>query len=554
MVDDLELDFLVDEAAENAARSDPAHWRRAYDMIADECHPDQRGVVETAAKWWTALVGGRGGKTTSARARLVRRCMSTPRAHCLFVATTRKQCRDLLWEPLQDINDRFDLGMYFHNQDMIARFPNGAWILLFGVDDIGEIRKLRGIPWHEVIIDESGFYPPELLERFVKRVLGPRMSDFPNTSLGLIGTPSHTLRGMFYDTTRPGSTVKGWERHAWSLATSKDEGPRDWQVHANRVWTAALKMKEDEGWSDDHPVWRREYLGLWAADDTEMVFKYRPHDDEGKLFNAWDPDIDPSNGFAKLPGPADQWSYIYAMDEGYKDPFALNVFAFNRHDGDLLHVRAFESVNKAGEKIAMYARVLANMLLGEEHVDKVLRREKVDHKRPGGMIGHTGWPVAMVGDIGEGLANELNNVYGIAVERESRRADYKHDAIELTNGDFIDRRIFVLLKSPLHTQLGDLQWAIDDYGNLKENKGQANHSTDTLIYARQQAFHKFQLKRQDTKIPTALEAAVAKAEASKQGMLEEGRRRRAGLEKDPALVQLMGEWYDPWGDDFHEPS
>ncbi len=45
--------------------------------------------------------------------------------------------------------------------------------------------------------------------------------------------------------------------------------------------------------------------------------------------------------------------------------------------------------------------------------------------------------------------------------------------------------------SKLESQLLHLQWAVDDYGKLKENKAQANHSSDAAIYARRHAMHLF---------------------------------------------------------------
>lgn len=502
----LELEHVAELASADADRMDPEHWAALYQELADECHPSQKAMVETRASNWTALVGGRGGKTTGSRARVVRRAISTPRAHILFVATTRKQAGLLLWDPLKDLDTRYDLGIRFLETDRVAIFPNGSWIMLFGCDDMRSIGKLRGIPWHEVVIDECGFYPPELLERLVERVLEPRMNDYPDTSMGLIGTPSHTLRGKFYDITRPGSDVEGWERHAWSLADSKDEGPADWQEHANRVWSAALKKKAAKGWSDDHPVWRREYLGLWAADDSTMVFRYRPFDDKGEPFNCWKPEY--KNGIAILP-EGDHWSYVYAVDEGYRDPFALNIFAFNPHDGRLFHVYGFE-------KQGMYAHTIAQLLLGED----------ADHTKPAGLIAATGWPVSFVGDIGEGLQAELRNVYGISIERANRAANYKHDAIELTNGDLVDQRVFIIYGSALHDQMGTLQWAPDDYGNLKEHKNMANHSTDTLIYARQAAFHQFVAPRAPK--PEKLsyeERAVIREKENRDRMLKQGRRK-----------------------------
>jgi hypothetical protein len=497
---------LAADAYERATnRAALERMERLYHDLAYQCHGPQRAMVTDPSRNLAVLVGGRGGKTTGFRARAVRRAIKTPKAAVLFVASTKEQCRKIFWEPLKDINDRYRLGMEFHETRLEARLPNRSTIKLFGMDDMKQIDSIRGIPWHEVIIDECGAYPPKLLQHFIERVVEPRLDDFPDTSLTIGGTPGHVLDGIFYERTRVGGDPEGYSVHQWSLAEAKDSGPEEWQEHAKRVWARALEKKAEKGWSDDHPVWMREYLGLWAADDTEMVFRYRAYDDEGKLKNCWKPKY--RRGLAVLPGTPEDWTYIYSMDEGYKDPFALNIFAVNPYDGEMLHVYCFE-------RTGMYSGSIAELLLGEarstediafgyEPGDKEAEREEVVR----GLFGATGWPSKFVGDIGPGLQKELANTYGIWVERVEKRPDYKHDAIELTNGDFIDDRIKVLYGSHLHHQLTTLQWSVDDFGHLKENKGQANHSTDTLVYARMEAFHHHADEERPPPPPKSMEEA-----------------------------------------------
>src|SRR5690606_25129001 len=160
-----------------------------------------------------------------------------------------------------------------------------------------------------------------------------------NGTLWLIGTPGHTLRGPFYEVTRPGSDASrpwlerdreefegwtSWSFHSWTLSDAAAAGVRA----AKNLWAAALQNKANKGWGDEHPVWRREYLGQWAADDTERIYRYRPHDDEGNEWNRWDPERTPG-GLAKLPGSLSDWCFVYGMDFGSKDPFSLEVFAYN---------------------------------------------------------------------------------------------------------------------------------------------------------------------------------------------------------------------------------
>jgi hypothetical protein len=95
--------------------------------------------------------------------------------------------------------------------------------------------------------------------------------------------------------------------------------------------------------------------------------------------------------------------------------------------------------------------------------------------------------VADTAGLGDALVEELSNVYGLRVTPAKKKD--KHDAIELFNGDLVDGRIKVLKGSSLEDQLLSLQWAIDDFGKLKESKAQANHSTDAAIYARTAAHH-----------------------------------------------------------------
>jgi len=90
----------------------------------------------------------------------------------------------------------------------------------------------------------------------------------------------------------------------------------------------------------------------------------------------------------------------------------------------------------------------------------------------------------MILDGNETTISELANVYGLRFVKADRRPDSKFGAIELTNGDLVDGRIKILKDSPLEKQISVLQWKEDDFGRKKEDKAQANHSTDTLIYAR----------------------------------------------------------------------
>ena len=442
------------------------------------CHPKQRDFALDAALLICACLGRGCGKTTVARVKFLIQMLRTPKSECLFIATTRGQAEKFMWGPLKDLLDQLEVPAKFSEQKLVCTLlHNGSKLYLVGADNKAEIEKLRGLPFHLVGIDEAASYNNSLLENLFYRVIEPRLGDYDG-ALFMFGTPGHILAGLFYELTRGGSEMsKSWEDgdeefwsfHRWTL----QDGAKTIPAMA-KLWKRALRNKRINNWSDDHPIWRREYLGFWAADDTENVFKYRAYLDDGAQWNQWDPKKN-HLGFAILPEEFKEWAYSYGMDFGSKDPFALTIFAWSPQDPSKTLYHVFE-FNQPG----MYANTISKLLIGED----------LDAKDPGGCIGHTGWPAAMVVDtahLGDAFMEEMATIYGIRL-LPAKKKD-KHDAIELFNGDLIDGRIKVIKGSELATQLLTLQWSVDDYGFLKENKAQRNDQSDSAIYARREASH-----------------------------------------------------------------
>jgi hypothetical protein len=472
------------ETRQRVQARDTSDWAEKAAAIMAGCHPRQRGFVEDEGRRVCALVPRGGGKTTAASARLIRRMLRTHRARCVYIATTRAQAEELLWLRLKDLVEKLSIEAVFNETKLRCTFKrNQATVRLVGADDKREIEKLRGQAFHEVMIDEAASYPASLLDNLTLRIIGPRLGDYDGV-LSMIGTPGHTLSGPFYDATRPGSDIA----RAWSERDREDfAGWVKWSIHSwtledgakyvpaiARVWAEAKVEKLRQGWSDEHPIWRREYLGQWAADDTERVYKYRPHTEDGAPLNQWNPERN-VRGFAKLPEGISNWQFVYGMDMGHSDPFALEIFAWSPTDPAkmLYHVYEFE-------RRGMYARTIAELLLGEG----------LDHEHPTGVMAETGWPDGIDADLaglGDALIDELGNVYGIAIKAAEKKS--KFDNIELFNGDLIDGRICILKGSALEAQLMDLQWQVDDFGRLKEDKGQRNDCCDAAIYARRRAQH-----------------------------------------------------------------
>jgi hypothetical protein len=464
-------------------------------------HPDQRDAIEDEHRRISYLVGRGGGKTTALRARAVRKLSRKYRARIIYVALSRPTAKQLNWEPLKEMisklgeTDNFE----FSESELTATCKRtGSTYRMVGAEDRKELEKLRGQPFDEVQIDEAASFDPDLLAWLIDRIVGPRMGE-RNGVIVLAGTPGHQLRGPFYDATRRGSDRHlayrertknkkwlGWSSHAWTLK-SVISLPNAKKLYPAQIalWAEALIEKADKQWSDENPIWRREYLGEWAADNTENVFKYRQYMEDGTAWNMWDPFdgktlegvIALKAAIAKLPTDVGEWRFVVPMDKGHADPFACNVFAFAPSDPkrNIWHVYSYE-------RTKLYAKPVAEFLIGADAVERMITGRIAEPYS--GVFGLTGWPDGIVADADQAFIDELANVYGIMAEKAEKKIDYKLGAIELVNGDLIDGRIKVIKGSPLEHQLIGLQWATNENGRLMENKAQANHSTDCLIYGR----------------------------------------------------------------------
>ena len=484
------LDVGLEETERQLAAEDTSHWLSLVDLAVGECHPDQRDFVLDPANYIVGLVGRGGGKTIGGAVRFVRRMLTTPGANCFYLAKFRDHAKRLLWQPLKNIfkklGFRKDRDIIYNESTLRATLvKTGATLQLFGADKPGYIESLRGESYHEVGIDEGASHSDELINLLIDSIIGPRLLG----ALWVIGTPGRRLKGLFYEISRRGSTrsrlyserdtesEREWSLHKWTLAAAIEATKHRPIAALVQLHAKQQQMIRDKGWSDDNPIKRREIDGEWASDTTANVYTYRIHNERtGELWNQWNPERIGPLGIAKLPTEYNDWLHVLAMDPGFSDPTAINVFAFSPSDPSrtIYHRLCFEMRG-------MYALLISNTIMGT--------RPEYSHQVPGGIIGAIGkWPAGMVADTAHQMAlavlAELSEVYGVHFEAAKKGMDYKIGAIDVVNGDLTEGRIKVLKDSELEEQLLDLQWDESKTGKQIERPGQPNHSTDCLVYGR----------------------------------------------------------------------
>lgn len=503
-----------------ALSPDEAWARELSDKMLAATHPFQRGMILDKSTRVSGAIGRGGGKTTSARVRAIRKITRKRRARAGYCATSRPEAERLNWEPTKELLEKLGEMDNFEFAEQKMRLTckrTGGTYQFFGADDKREVEKQRGQPYDEFQIDEAASHNPILLEWLINRAVGPRLGERKGAIL-LIGSPGHVLHGLFYDVTRAGSDKHrpyalrkseeftnwiGWSSHFWNMERVLELPNAKARFKALYLnWQEALLTKEREKWSDDNPLWMREYLGLWAADNTTSMYAYQAHKD-GQPFNQWDPlgwsglDWDSyrtmdfpeqrrkavemlEKAIAKLPPELTDWLYGYGMDLGSKDPHALDVFAFSPSDAKRrkFHVCAWD-------RRQTYARMHSELLIGEEATGQAAAGKV--YTEVGGLFGVTGWPTAIVADLaalGEAVIGEAQNVYGITIKAAEKKD--KLSAIELVNGDLVDGQMLILAGSELERQLATLQWKPDENGQPKEDKAARNDHADAATYIRRE--------------------------------------------------------------------
>ena len=534
-------------------------------LIAD-CHPKQRDAAIDPSALVSACIPRGGGKTTTFMVRALDTMTSRPEAYVPYIATTKGHAVNILWRKVKRAMEAVQIEYRPYEVDkMIVLTKNGAILKLAGADDDAEVDKLRGFRIDGLGIDEAAYHSAKRLAYIIDEAVGPRLRGW----VFLIGSPGRDPSGLFFDVTVPGGAMHrpyvdrdapeyagwaGWSSHSWSLKEAsqwaQDQGAALADSELTGAWAEALRKKAANQWGDDNPKWRREYLGEWAKDDTNNMYKYRATltgEDaaeagikDGADWNRWAPATVGPLKVARLPADRSDWLWVISLDRGHSDEFAINGFAFSPTDPQK---RIFHVLNY--ERKRLYARQVACLLLGTrekatpdrviEAGDDAAAPDPCDPNTPEPLspYGLLGWPIGGVCDSDMTLIDELQKVYGIRCVQSKRTRDEKHGAIELLNGDLVDGRFKVMAGSPLEAQMLSLQWMTDEFGQLKEPKGKPDHSTDCAVYGRKLIAHLFE------------SGAVGDPKPQPKPVAARGGRVDAGPVAAPAQPEWMSALADP---------
>lgn len=510
------------------------HRKRALELCAG-LFRQQLDLIRDPARFKVGLCTRRAGKSTTAIRYMLVLALEHDGSNIQYIALTGKKARKEIWPDLKRVCRAYDVPALFNEVTLTCRIGNST-INLDGCDNAGDVEKYRGSDggYDLVIIDESKSYEPNMFRELVYDVIGPALADRMGALL-IIGTPGRTLAGPFYEITNVHATTISKKDDSILHATSRPYAERDdstwqgvdfeWSFHRwytkdnvakPHIWLEQLATKKRNQWTDEDPVWRREYQGEWVADDTGYVYRYA----QGR--NDWHVDEQSANEWGL---PADhEWRLLLGCDLGYDDDFAIVVCAWSETSPDFYFIDEF---SRAG-------------LVPDQWVEKI----KEFQEKYGSFD-------VMVGDrgaLGKAILANMEQRDGLTIEPADKHE--KRDYQELLNSDLLSGRAKVKKGMKLARQMASLQWKPD--GKTEDKESSPKDLCDAALYVWRYCYHHYSKPKQTPRHKQEAES-IREREADRRRKLGQEMTRRSYMDPEERRLDTIdggNEWRSLDDDDM----
>ena len=429
----------LEVARQAASRS---HIATAGARIRATLFDRQLRLEDDTSRRKAALCTRRAGKTDWVPKHFYSRALAQPESIRVYLAITRLRAKELIWRPLQIINDAYGIGAKFNETLATITLPNHAVIRLRGADDKREADKGRGDKLHEVIIDEAQIFPSEVLASMADDVYGPTLEDVGG-DLTVLGTPGVVCAGKWYEMTQSDATKRepGWSTHFWSVLDNP------FMAHMK---TRLPEMKLERRWADDNPTYLREWCGQWVDDPSALFYAF---DSIRNLHDRRETEMLGGN-----------WAHVLGWDIGKRDAMALVAWAFHPGSPDLYEAFSWAKSGATTDEVMAQVRSL------EKRGYNFLAR------------------VADTGGLGALVVEETGARYtdaDFSAYFEAAKKTEKGAHVELMNDQLRAGRVKLMRGSPLAREMAILPKDPDTSPKRwpEEDPRFANHCCDAGLYS-----------------------------------------------------------------------
>ncbi len=285
----------------------------------------------------------------------------------------------------------------------------------------------------------------------------------------LAGTPGPTMTGTWYDYSGP--AANGPHVHRGTLLDNphmRRDLPPEERREALMQWLA--EMRKGKKWSEDHPTYVREWLGLWAQDDEALVFPLSANSNDypGLSELGQGPFGLPSHTETGVRLSVSDWKVGIGVDVGYTASNAYVVAATHPMLPRWYILRAYKKSEQLIPEMAGELRTLRNDYAIEYAGQKRLPFVVID-----------------AGGMGKIHASTLERRLGIPVRPADKRE--KGSQIALTRDDLKSGRGQVVRQDswgedPCEPLVGE--WHVLVWNEKRDGiaDDQDDHCTDAALY------------------------------------------------------------------------
>lgn len=264
-----------------------------------------------------------------------------------YIMPTIGMGRDIIFPKMEELSDKFGLGLHINRGEYKILTPGGGKVQLFGLSTAPEAEKGRGKRYPLVIADEAGSQVQDYLKRAITQTFGPATADF--RGLGGRGVVLAGTAG--YEPDCYWEQMVGGNTHVSKLGAS---------VHFMTIWDNPFFKGREQEILDAYlrenclPAndagYRREWLGEFCGDT------------EGLCYQRWNGNLLPRHMI-----PSGGYT-VMGLDLGRHHPCAWVIVRFvvtEQVIGDKLHaihhghvIGSFEKSECGVEEIAGITRKL----------------------------------------------------------------------------------------------------------------------------------------------------------------------------------------------------
>lgn len=341
-----------------------------------DLHADQKLVLGLKGRYRAIVAGRRSGKSYLFAVWLLG---GNPGQVSLYCARTLKSAKAIMLPVFAELNARYGLDLTIRSAEGEIIEPNGHVIRLHGLNDRSKADLLLGQKFRRCAVDEGGAFDDVLLEYAITKVIQPTLIDQRGDFM-LGGSPGLIPKGFFFDKSgdpRGKGTIGKWPSHCWDLRQNP---------HIKDADDVIREILETNGWTLEHPTFRREILSEWVDDAGSRIYNYRgerwaPVPQDGKTVIVVD--------FAGSDKPeADDTAFLVGRQP--KRPHVFLCEGFKRHGINLAEIAAIIKTLKvkwgtsrvvvdAGALGAGYAKTLSESFgIKCEAADKRDKRARIE--------------------------------------------------------------------------------------------------------------------------------------------------------------------------------